>query len=349
MSRADRFLKACRCEPVDTTPVWFMRQAGRYMPEYRALRRRHPILEMIHTPELAAEVTLQPVRAFPVDAAIIFADILPLLTASGFELDFISGEGPVIHNPLRDPAAAASLPAPDPLPAVSGTLDAIARVRRELDGEVPLIGFSGAPFTLACYAIEGRGNRRFSTALDFLRSHPRAWHELMDHLSALVAAYLRAQADAGAQALQLFDSWAGLLAPDEYREHVLPYSRRILSEAADTGCPRIHFTTGTADMLEIVDSAGADVLGIDWRIDLAAARPRIRHANAIQGNLDPDVLATAPPETLRHEIETVLQAAGGRPGHIFNLGHGVLKHTPPENVARAIDIVHNWTPAPPVA
>ncbi|GAP63679.1 uroporphyrinogen decarboxylase [Ardenticatena maritima] len=337
----DRFLRACRRESVDTTPVWFMRQAGRFLPEYRALREKHPILEMIKTPELAVEVTLQPLRRFDLDAAIIFADILPLLETMGLELEFVKGEGPVIHNPIRTPDDVAALRVPDAEEIAPFTIEAIRLCRRELDGRVPLIGFSGAPFTLASYAIEGGSSRHYRLTKTFMYAQPQAWHSLMDKLAQVIGAYLQAQAAAGAQALQLFDSWVGALTPNDYAEYVQPYSRRVLDMARQTGVPVIHFSTGTAGMLEQIRATGGDVISIDWRIHLDDAWARIGYDRAIQGNLDPIALMAPWPE-LRRRAEDILRRAGGRPGHIFNLGHGILPQTPIDNVARLVDFVHEW-------
>jgi uroporphyrinogen decarboxylase len=336
-----RLLRACRREPIDATPIWLMRQAGRYLPEYRALRERHAFLEMVKTPELACEVTLQPLRAFELDAAIIFADILPPLESLGFELEFHEGSGPLILNPLRRAADVASLAAPEADEGWSFTLEAIRLARRELAGRAPLIGFSGAPFTLACYAIQGSGGGEFAVARQFMMNEPRAWHAFMDVLARLVGRYLAAQVRAGAQVLQLFDSWAGLLSPADYREFVLPYSRAALVAAGAAGVPLIHFATGSAGLLELMQEAGGDVIGVDWRVDLASAWRRLGDAVALQGNLDP-VALLAEPEALAARAKAVLESAAGRPGHIFNLGHGVLPQTPPDNVRRLIDLVHAW-------
>jgi uroporphyrinogen decarboxylase len=335
----DRLLKACRREPTDRTPVWLMRQAGRYMSEYRRLRESHTILEIIKMPELAAEVTLQPINAFDLDAAIIFADILPPLEAMGLSLEFIRGEGPVIHNPLRIDADVAALSVPDPRESLGFTMEAIRLVRRELDGRVPLIGFSGAPFTLASYAIEGGATRSFVLTKSLLYNQPQTWHDLMDKLATMVGDYLVAQAEAGAHVLQLFDSWAGALSPDDYRRYVLPYSRRVIQTAGSSGVPVIHFGTGTSGMLELIKEAGGDVIGVDWRIDLSDAWRRLGDEVAIQGNLDPVALFAPLPE-LKVHVEHILAQAAGRPGHIFNLGHGILPQTPVEHVAALVDMVH---------
>jgi uroporphyrinogen decarboxylase len=343
MSDADyRFLRACRRESVDATPVWFMRQAGRYMAEYRALREKYGILEIIREPELAVEVTLQPINAFDLDAAIIFADILPPLLGMGIELSFEEGRGPVLHNPLHSPADVEALRVPPAEESLPFTLEAIRLARRELEGRVPLIGFSGAPFTLACYAIEGGSSRHYTLAKGFMYRHPAAWHTLMEKLTQVVGDYLVAQAEAGAQALQVFDSWAGALSPADYREFVLPYSRRVIQMAKAGGVPLINFSTGTSGMLDAVSAAGGDVLGVDWRIDLDRAWHVAGDGMALQGNLDPVALLAPLPELLRR-ADDVLRRAAGRPGHIFNLGHGILPTTPVENVAALTDYIHQAT------
>jgi uroporphyrinogen decarboxylase len=339
-----RFLAACRCEPADTTPIWLMRQAGRYMAEYRALRQRYTILEMIKTPELACEVTLQPIRAFDLDAAIIFADILPPLAGMGLPLEFVAGEGPVIATPVRTAADIASLRVTPPEETLGFTLEAIRLVRRELDGRgLPLIGFSGAPFTLASYAIEGGSSRNFVHVKSLMMGEPALWAQLMEKLSEVVGHYLLAQARAGAQALQLFDSWVGALSPADYRASVLPYSRRAVEIARQAGVPIIHFGTDTGGMLSLLAAAGGDVVGVDWRMPLDVAWRQLGKGVAVQGNLDP-VALFAPWPQLRERARHVLDAARsvGRPGHIFNLGHGILPETPVDNVRRLVDFVHEY-------
>ncbi len=340
IAQTSRFLKACRREPTDATPIWLMRQAGRYMPEYRQLRERYSILEMIRTPELAAEVTMQPIQAFDLDAAIIFADILPPLAGMGLELDFVKGEGPQIYNPVRCAADVDALRVPAPEASLWFTLEAIKLVRGELDGRgIPLIGFSGAPYTLAAYAIEGGSSKNYLHTKRLMMGDPAAWHTLMHKLSEVVGQYLLAQARAGAQVLQLFDSWVGSLAPDDYRQYVMPYTKRALEIASGAGVPIIHFGTGTNGLLELLRDAGGDVIGVDWAIDLDTAWQRIGDDHAIQGNLDPAALF-APWDALRTRAQQVLDRAGGRPGHIFNLGHGILPETPTDNVKRLVDFVH---------
>jgi uroporphyrinogen decarboxylase len=337
-----RFLRACRRQPVDVTPIWLMRQAGRYMIEYRTLREKHSILEIIKTPELACEVTLQPLDAFDLDAAIIFADILPPLEGMGLHLEFARGEGPVIHNPVRTPQDVENLRTPPPEEALGFTLQAIRMMRTELDSRgIPLIGFSGAPFTVASYAIEGGSSRNYVHAKGMMMSDPQNWHKLMEKLTVVVGEYLVAQAKAGAQALQLFDSWVGALSPDDYREYVLPYSRRAIEMARATGVPVIHFGTETAGILDLIKEAGSDVIGVDWRVNLDTAWQRLGDDVAVQGNLDPIALFAPWPE-LKRRAQRVLDQAAGRPGHIFNLGHGILPQTPVENVKRLVDFVHEY-------
>jgi uroporphyrinogen decarboxylase len=336
-----RFLRACRREPVDCTPVWFMRQAGRYLPEYQEVRAGHSILEVCKTPDLAVEVTLQPVRRFAVDAAIIFADILLPLEPMGLSLEFAAGEGPVIANPLRSAADIAALKTitPDDLGFV---LESIGQARSALAGQVPLIGFAGAPFTLASYAIEGGGSRNYIETKRLMYGDPEAWHDLMGRLADAVSAFLVAQVAAGAQAVQLFDSWVGALSPDDYAEYAYPYTQRIFAALADSGVPRIHFGTGANTLLPLMANAGCDVIGLDWRIPLddgwATAGPDL----AVQGNLDPVVLF-APEHEIERRVLDVVKRADGRPGHIFNLGHGILPQTPPEAVKFVTDLVHRAT------
>ncbi len=338
-----RFLQACRHEAVDATPVWLMRQAGRYMAEYRALREQHSILSIIKTPELACEVTLQPLDAFDLDAAIIFADILPPLAGMGLELDFVQGDGPVIYNPLRSAADVRALRVLPPEETLCFTLDAVKLVRQELESRaIPLIGFSGAPFTLASYAIEGSGSKHYLRTKAMLMGEPETWHELMRKLSEVAGHYLLAQAQAGAQALQVFDSWVGDLSPDDYRDYVLPYSRRTVEIAQESGVPVIYFGTKTSGMLDLMRETGADVIGVDWRTRLDSAWDRLGPETVVQGNLDP-VALFASWEALKPRIQQVLDQAGGRPGHIFNLGHGILPQTPVDNVRRLVDFVHEYT------
>jgi uroporphyrinogen decarboxylase len=335
----DRFVRACRLEPVDATPVWFMRQAGRSFAAYRALRERYGILELAKTPELCAEVTLMPVRELGVDAAVMFADIMLPLEPMGVALRIEPDVGPIIERPIRSPADVAALGTFDPA-GVSFTLDSLRIVRRELDGRAGVIGFSGAPFTLACYLIEGRPSRDFSTAKAFMYREPAAWHQLLGALSTMVVAYLRAQVDAGAQVVQLFDSWVGGLGPTDYVEYVQPHVRRIFAQLGDV--PTIHFATGTAALLEDLAQAGGDVIGIDHRMSLADAWRRLGPERGVQGNLDA-ARVLAGWEATRRGALAVLAEAGGRPGHIFNLGHGVLPESDPEILRRLVDFVHTET------
>ena len=320
-----------------------MRQAGRYLPEYRALRQKHSLLELCHKPDLATQVTLQPVERLRVDAAILFADILLPFEPLGLGLTFAPVEGPQITRPIRDAAQVLDLPPVDPVTDLGYVLEAVRLIVRALPPHVPLIGFAGAPFTLASYAIEGGGTRDFMLTKRFMYAEPRAWHELMRRLAELVGSYLAAQAHAGAGALQLFDSWVGCLSPADYAEYVFPHSQRTLQLAAAPGVPVIHFGTGTATFLEDFARAGGDVIGVDWRIPLDVAWERLgpagRGGHAIQGNLDPVALLAPLPE-LERRVRDILGRAAGSPGHIFNLGHGVLPETPVEAVQAVVDWVH---------
>jgi uroporphyrinogen decarboxylase len=333
-----RFLRACRREPVDCTPVWMMRQAGRYLEEYRAIRAKHSFLEMCRTPELAAEVTVQPLRRFDFDAAIIFADILLPLPGMGIDLTFAKGEGPVIGNPVRTSSDVDAITTLTPETDVPFLAEAIRLVLREIRGRAPLIGFSGAPFTLGSYMIEGGGSKNFVATKTLMYAQPRVWHRFMEKVTSAIISYLRYQIAAGVHAVQLFDSWVGILAPSDYREYVLPYSSRVMEELANT-VPIIHFGTDTATLLPLMRQAGGDVLGVDWRMDLADAWQLLGPDVGVQGNLDPIALF-APSDVIEDKVEAVLAGAGGRPGHIFNLGHGVLPETPPESVAVMVDAVH---------
>lgn len=339
----DRFLRACRREPVDRPPIWLMRQAGRYMAAYRAIREKHDLLAMIRSPELAAEVTLQPIRAFGMDAAIVFADILPLLETLGLKLRFVSGRGPVIDNPVASPADLPRLVSRPVAETLAPTLEAIRLVRRELDGTTPLIGFSGAPFTLACYAIEGSTSRDYPFARAFMIGQPDAWHDLMKRLTDAVIDYLNAQREAGAQALQVFDSWIGLLSPDLYRRFVFPHMQRVC--ASVRGVPVIHFGTGNPALLPLMRDAGGDVIGLDSRCPLAESLELLGDGVAVQGNLDPSTLL-ASPDVIEAEARRILAIAGTRRGFIFNLGHGVLKQTPEDHVRRLVEVVQHRLPEP---
>ncbi|MHB9114187.1 MAG: uroporphyrinogen decarboxylase [Thermoleophilia bacterium] len=333
-----RFLRACRREAVDCTPVWMMRQAGRYLEEYRALRAEHSFLEMCRTPELAAEVTVQPLRRFDLDAAIIFADILLPLPGMGVDLEFAKGEGPVIGNPVRSAGDVDALRPLEPEKHVPFLAEAIQMVRREIEGRVPLIGFSGAPFTLASYVIEGGGSRNYVFTKQMMYGAPDVWHRFMDKMTEVVAAYLAYQIEAGAQVVQLFDSWVGILSAADYREFVQPYSRRVI-ESVKGVVPVIHFGTDTATLLADMRDAGGDVIGVDWRIDLSDAWDILGPQVGVQGNMDP-VILYAPPAVIEERVADVLRSAAGRPGHIFNLGHGILPTTPVEHAQVMIEAVH---------
>jgi uroporphyrinogen decarboxylase len=339
----DRFLRACRREPVDVTPVWMMRQAGRYMAEYRALRQKYSLLELCKTPELAMEVTLQPLR-FGFDAAILFADILLPLEPMGAPFEFAKGEGPVIHAPVRDRAAIDKLRVIEPEEGLGYVLQAIRLLRKELDGKTPLIGFAGAPFTIASYLVEGGKSSDYRISKGMMWSDPEAFRTLMGKIAEVVRRYLRAQVEAGAQAVQLFDSWVGALSPDDYVEHVQPHVHHILSDLEKTGVPVIHFGTGTSALLELQRDAGGTVIGVDHRVRLADAWKRIGYDRAIQGNLDP-LLLLAPRDVAVRRAKQIIQEAGGRPGHIFNLGHGIVPEVPVDTVRAVIDAVHE-TPLP---
>ncbi len=334
----DRFLRACRREPVDATPVWFMRQAGRYMAEYRKIREKHTLLQICRTPDLATEVTLQPVNALGVDAAILFADILLPLEPMGAPFDFAAGEGPVFDSPVRTQAAVDALRVIEP-EELEHVLQAIRQIRAELDGKTPLIGFAGAPFTLASYLIEGGKSTNYAHAKRMMYDTPDVWHTLMTKLSEVVRRYLRAQVVAGAQAVQLFDSWIGALSPIDYRDYVAPHVRHILSDLSTVGVPVIHFGTGTATLLTEMKDAGGTVIGIDWRLPMDQAHRLLGDDVALQGNLDP-LLLPAPKALLGARIEEILKASSGLPGHVFNLGHGILPDTPPDAVKWVTDFVH---------
>jgi uroporphyrinogen decarboxylase len=337
----DRFLLACRRQPVDRTPVWFMRQAGRYMADYRALRERYSLLELCRTPELATRITLQPVDAIDVDAAIIFSDLLLPFTPMGLAFDFVKGEGPKIEQPLRTEADIERLRLFEPREGLGYVLEAIQMTKRELDGRVPLIGFAGAPFTLASYAIEGGPSRDFARTKALMYGHPEAWHRLCERLSQVVSSFVVAQVEAGAQAIQIFDSWVGALSAEDYREFALPHTAAVFDALKPTGVPTIHFGTGTSTILTDLAAAGGDVIGVDWRIPLDVAWDRLGPDHAVQGNLDPTLLL-GPRHRLLRAAEDVLQRAGGRPGHIFNLGHGILPATPLEHVQVLARFVHGY-------
>ena len=335
----DRFLKACRREPVDATPVWFMRQAGRYMADYRALRQRYSLLDICRTPELAVAVTLQPVDVIDVDAAILFSDLLIPFTPMGLDFDFVKGEGPSITNPIRTAADVDRVRTFEPREALGYVLETIRLLGGELADRVPLIGFGGAPFTLAAYAIEGGPSTNYARTKAFMYAQPHAWHRLCERFASTISDYLSAQVEAGAQALQVFDSWAGTLGRTDYREFVLPHSSQLFSALRKTGVPIVHFGVGTTAILPDITEAGGDVIGVDWRLPLDEAWFVVGHDHAVQGNLDPTVLL-GPRERMFAAADDVLRRAAGRPGHIFNLGHGVLPDTSLEQVQALARHVH---------
>ena len=337
----DRFLRACRREPVDVTPIWLMRQAGRYMAEYRKLREKHTLLEICKQPELALEVTMQPLR-LGVDAAILFADILLPLEPMGAPFEFAKGEGPVVHDPIHDRAGIERLKVIDPENEGLGyVMDAIRLIRKELNGRVPLIGFAGAPFTLASYLIEGGKSAHFVKTKKLMYGEPEAWNLLMEKLSEVVRRYLHAQVRAGAQAVQLFDSWVGQLGPEDYQTYIFPHVSKILKDLEKTGVPVIHFGTGTTTLLPLQKKAGGTVIGIDWRLPMDDARALLGDDVALQGNLDPTVLF-APTSVVEARAADILRRMKGRPGHVFNLGHGILPETPVDTVQHLVDFVHGY-------
>lgn len=333
-----RFLKAVRREPTDTTPIWIMRQAGRYLPEYMAVRRRVTFMELCKRPDLAAEVTLTAQRVLGVDAAILFADLLPILEPIGLNLEYAQGEGPVIHNPVRDAAGIDGLRRLDDVSSLGYVFDAVRLIRRDLPANIPLLGFAGAPFTLASYAIEGGGSKNYSHVKRLMYSDSGAWTSLMNCLTGSLVKYILAQVEAGCQAIQLFDSWAGCLSPSDYREYVLPHTKAVI-DGVKHAAPIINFATGNPTLLPLLREGGGDVIGLDWRVDLRDAWKTVGHDVAVQGNLDPIVLLTDIP-TIRRKALEVLAAAEHRPGHIFNLGHGVTPEVPPEHAKALVEIVH---------
>ena len=336
------FLRACRREPVPHTPVWFMRQAGRSLPEYRELRGTGSILDAIHTPDLATEITLQPVRRHGVDAAVLFSDIVVPIQAVGFGVDVVPGTGPVVEDPF---AGAADLDRLRPLEPEADLPYVLETVRNLVDElKVPLIGFAGAPFTVASYLIEGRPSRTYEKTKAMMLGEPELWAALIDRLADLALGFLRAQVAAGASAVQLFDSWAGALTPQQYEAHVLPASRKVFAGLADLGVPRVHFGVGTGELLGLFADAGADVVGVDWRVPIDAGWERIGFDKGVQGNLDP-AACLAPWPAVEGEVVGVLERIAGRPGHIFNLGHGVLPETDPTVLTRIVELVHERTVA----
>ena len=344
MSAPDsRFVRACKSLPVDSTPVWFMRQAGRYMPEYRAVRQRHSLVEICKSPELAAEVTITAAEKLGVDAAIIFADLLLPLEPMGLDFHFEAGEGPVVEKPVRTAADVARLRT-DGAGDLGYVAESIRRVVRHFGARLPVIGFSGAPFTLASYMIEGGSSRSYLETKKLMYREPQTWNELMTKLVAVLAPYLAEQARAGADALQIFDSWVGCLSPEDYRRYVLPHSADLVKRARAAGVPVIYFGTDTATLLPAMQETGAEVIGLDWRIPLDEGWRALGFRGAVQGNLDPAALFAARAELLAR-ADDVLARAAGRSGHIFNLGHGILPHTPVENVRALADHVHQHAAA----
>ena len=334
-----RFLDAARHLPVDRTPIWMMRQAGRSLPEYRKVRERWTLTEIVAQPELCAEVTLQPVRRLGVDAAVMFADIMLPLRGMGVDFELVENVGPVIANPVASPDDVERLRVPDGEEAAPQVITAVRHVVAE--SPVPVVCFSGAPFTLASYLIEGRPSRDFAKVKAFMFSEPEAFRRLLDKLSQTMARYLASQVEAGASAVQLFDSWVGALALEDYRRVVMPSTKAIFDSLAGAGIPRIHFGTDTSVLLESIASTGPDIVSLDWRLPLDEGWKRVGTTLGIQGNLDPAVLL-GPPELVRERARSVLRQAAGRPGHIFNLGHGVLPPTPLENLQLLVETVHEW-------
>ncbi len=332
------FMKACRREPTPVTPVWLMRQAGRYMPEYREIRAKTSFLDLCKNPSLCAEIMLHTVERLKVDAAIIFSDLLPILEPMGFDLEFTPGDGPAIHNPIRSAADVDRVRELESLESLEFVMETVRQTRAGLADDKAVIGFAGAPFTLASYAIEGSGSRNYIATKRLMYQDSGAWHALLGKLARSVASYLNGQIEAGAQCVQLFDSWAGCLHPDDYRRFVLPHVQAII-QALPQGTPVINFATGNPVLLPLLAQAGGDVIGVDWRIRLDDAWKAIGHDRAIQGNLDPTVLF-APLDEIRRRVQATLDQAEGRPGHIFNLGHGVLPETPVDHVVGLVEMVH---------
>ncbi|MFQ5800300.1 MAG: uroporphyrinogen decarboxylase [Candidatus Hydrothermarchaeales archaeon] len=335
----DLFLRTCRLEETERTPVWLMRQAGRYMKEYQEIRGRHSFLEMCKKPEIATQVTLQPVDALGVDAAILFSDILVPVEAMGVEVEFVENKGPVLRNKLERKEDVDSLIIPEPETHIPFVLDTIKLLRKKL--EVPLIGFSGAPFTLASYMIEGGGSKNYIKTKSTMYNNPTLWTRIMEKISKTVIAYLDAQINAGVQAVQLFDSWVGCMGPEDYKKFVQPYTKEVI-DSLTGDVPIIHFGTGTATLLEHMRETGGDVIGIDWRINLDDAWERIGYDRGIQGNLDPAALY-APPEEIIRRVKDILAKANARAGHVFNLGHGILPTTPVENVKLMVKAVKKYS------
>ncbi|NOX53299.1 MAG: uroporphyrinogen decarboxylase [Planctomycetes bacterium] len=336
--RDSRFLRAARREPVDTTPIWIMRQAGRYLPEYRAVRDKVSLIELCKRPDLAAEVTITAQRVLGTDAAILFADLLPILEPMGLKLEYAKGEGPIIHNPIRTAGDLDRVKELTDVGEMEFVFEAVRLVRAGLPPDIPLIGFGGAPFTLASYAIEGGGSRHYIHTKTMMFAAPQTWHRLMERLTTSLIRYLTAQVQAGCQAVQVFDSWAGCLSPADYRQYVLPHTKRLI-EGLPRDVPVINFLTGNPALLPLLREAGGQVIGLDWRVDLKQAWAQLGYDVGVQGNLDP-ISLYADLDTLRQRVRAVLDAAEGRPGHIFNLGHGVLPDMPHEHVKALVEMVH---------
>ncbi len=335
---ASRFMKAARREPTDTTPIWIMRQAGRYLPEYMQVRNKVTFIELCKRPDLAAEVTLVAREVLDVDAAILFADLLPILEPMGFDLEYQKGEGPVIHNPIREASEIDRVRALESVDALDFVFETVKQVRSALPANIPLLGFAGAPFTLASYAIEGGGSRNYVHTKNLMFSDIGAWNALMERITSSLIRYLTAQIESGCQAVQIFDSWAGCLSPSDYREYVLPHTKAVI-DGLPAETPVINFLTGNPALLPSMREAGGSIMGIDWRVSLDDAWKTVGHDVAVQGNLDP-ISLYADLDTLRTRTKAVLDAAGGRPGHIFNLGHGVTPDISPDNVKALVKMVH---------
>ena len=342
MTGAQRMLAACRLEPVDATPVWFMRQAGRSLADYRTLRERYDILTLATTPELAAQVAIMPVDRLGVDACVLFADIMLPLEGMGIPYGIQPDVGPIIERPIRTEADVDAIRVVEAEEATPYVFETVRILRRELGERAAVLGFSGAPFTLACYLVEGRPSRDYAQAKAMMFGNPPLWHRLMETITEVMVRYLRGQVEAGAQVVQLFDSWVGALSPAHYEAFVLPYSRRIFREISPLDVPTVHFGTGAASLLELMVQAGSDIVSVDWRVGLDDAWDRIGHDRGIQGNLDP-AMVLAPWEAVRDGARDVLRRAGGRPGHVFNLGHGVLPQTDPDVLARLVEFTHAET------
>jgi uroporphyrinogen decarboxylase len=337
MTTEYNFLKACWGQPVDVTPVWLMRQAGRYLPQYMEVRRKCTFLELCKTPELAAEVTIQPIDYLGADAAILFSDILTPVEPMGLKLDFVPG--PVFENPVRTQADVDALRIPVMEEDVPYVLETIKILRREFEGRVPLIGFGGAPFTLACYMVEGKGSKDFAHIKRMMYGAPELYAQLMEKITEMDRQYLNAQIAAGAQAIQIFDTWGGIVSPLDYETYILPYTKKLIDGLDRKGIPVIHFVKGSGTMLDSVKKAGSDVVGLDWHIGLGKAREILGPEIAVQGNLDPTVLY-APKAHIEREVKRILDENAGRPGHIFNLGHGILPNADPEHAKFMVECVH---------